>query len=64
MPPTPSVAARLAALEDAVALAQARRLALLIAVHNWLTAGPDGAGPDAYTIFKSYLEQRLAEEGP
>lgn len=65
MPPTPSVQARLTALEDAVATAQARRLALLVAVHSWLTAGPDDpAEPDAYTTFREWLEQRLSEEGP
>lgn len=64
MPPTPSIPQRLTALETAVTLAQARRLALLHAIHDWLTSDPNATTPDAFNAFKAHLEERLAEEGP
>lgn len=61
MPPIPT---RVAALEAAVELANVRRLALLVAIHAWLTSDPDATTPLAFDAFKAHLEERIADEGP
>lgn len=63
-PPIPSLPERVEALEQAFALAQARRLALIVAIHAWLTSDPDATTPQAFNDFKAHLEDAIAQEGP
>jgi hypothetical protein len=60
MPP-PSLPERVEALEQALALAQARRVLLLAALLRWTQ---DVDSNDGFDAFVSHLEERLGEEGP
>jgi len=57
----PSLPERVTALETKLAEMQARRVALLLALHAWTQDVDSSAGFDA---FVTHLQERIAEEGP
>ena len=60
----PSIPTRLDALEAAVAQEKARRLAILVAIHTWLTAEvTDPPTNPVWIAFEEFLADRIAE-GP
>lgn len=57
----PSIPDRLLALENAMAEAQARRLALLLVLLAWANDNNTNTG---FLAFRQHLIDRIADEGP